>query len=287
MTEAMQQAALGAPSRPSFPEGTPLLEVCHASCGYSPGRPVIKGVSFTVEPGEVVCVLGANGIGKTTLFKSILGYLPLLGGAVRIHGKDIGKVSRAEMARAVGYVPQAHVPPFPFTVGDVVTMGRTAHLSLFAAPSRKDEAIAFDALEKLGIGGLFERPYTEISGGERQLVLIARALAQEASMLVMDEPVANLDFGNQVRILEGIGDLAASGLAVFMTTHFPDHALQASTKCIIIESVDTFTIGKAEAVITPGLLKRIYNIDAEVTTVQTAAGPVRVCLPLMRKGRVL
>jgi len=291
MTRGTQKIAPTVKSKTAYPElshpEAPVLEVRQACCGYAPGQPVVKEISFTVEPGEIVCVLGANGIGKTTLFKSILGHLPLLGGAVRIQGKDIGKISRPEMARVIGYVPQAHVPPFPFTVGDVVTMGRTAHLSLFSAPSRNDELIALGALEKLGIAGLFERPYTEISGGERQLVLIARALAQETTMLLMDEPIANLDFGNQVRILEQIRDLAASGLAIFMTTHFPDHALQSSTKCIIIESADTFTIGQAEVVITQDLLKRIYNIDAEVITVETAAGPTRVCLPLMRKGRAL
>ncbi len=272
------------PQKTTVANGTSLLEACDVSCGYQADTPIICNINFTVKPGDIVCVLGPNGVGKTTLFKSILGQLPLITGTIQLLGKDISKISHTDIARIIGYVPQAHVPPFPFSVGDVVAMGRTAHLSLFSAPSLDDELIAFEALEKLGISKLYERPYTEISGGERQLVLIARALAQQTTMLIMDEPTANLDFGNQVRVLERIEDLAASGFALLMTTHFPDHALQCSTSCILLESPETYTAGPAEEIITAESLQRVYGIDAEVQTVTTAAGPEKICLPLLRKG---
>ncbi len=270
--------------RTSDPETSALMSVRSISCGYEMEHPVIDSITFDVAQGEVVCVLGPNGVGKTTLFKSILGQLPLFSGSVYLDGQDIKKVSQKHLAQTIAYVPQAHVPPFPFLVGDVVAMGRTAHLSLFAMPSTNDDFLAHEALEKLGIADLYARPYTEISGGERQLVLIARALAQQTKMLVMDEPTANLDFGNQVRVLERICDLAADGLAILMTTHFPDHALQCSSKCIVLESPESYTIGRAEKVITSESLRRIYGIEAEVKSFQTLHGIERACLPCVRKG---
>jgi iron complex transport system ATP-binding protein len=143
-------------------------------------------------------------------------------------------------ARLIGYVPQSHAPPFPFKALDVVTMGRTAHISLFSAPSKNDVEIAEASLESVGAAHLADRVYTEISGGERQLVLIARALAQQPQTLIMDEPTANLDFGNQVKTLALIGRLAEMGLAIILTTHFPEHAFMCSSKVAMIKNRDVF-----------------------------------------------
>ena len=175
------------------------LRVEKLSFGY--GRMIVgNDVSFTLDAGEVLCLLGPNGAGKTTLFKTILGLVPPLGGTVMADGAAIHQWSRQSLARVFGYVPQAQLGFFPFTIREVVLMGRTARIGLFGTPSARDGEIADELLRLLNIDNLADRPYTDVSGGERQLALIARALAQEPQVLVMDEPTASLDFGNQVRV---------------------------------------------------------------------------------------
>src|SRR5580693_543150 len=161
--------------------------------GYS-DRVVGRGLEVGLDEGEVLALLGPNGSGKTTLLKTLLGILAPLAGAVLIDGRPVAGYSAPERARRIAYVPQAHVPSFAFTVETVVLMGRTAHGNLFSAPSAADRAVAQRTLERFGIAALKARPYTMISGGERQLVLLARALAQEPQFIVLDEPTASLDF---------------------------------------------------------------------------------------------
>ena len=205
------------------------LEIERANCGYG-GKPVVEDVSLSLDSGDVLCLLGANGSGKTTLFKAILGLLRLNGGRILVDGADTASWPQRRLARTLAYVPQAHTPPFPFAVRDVVLMARTAHLGLFGSPSRRDAAIAEDAMETLGVSHLAHARYTEISGGERQLVLIARAVAQQSEFLIMDEPTSNLDFGNQVRVLRRVKELAGRKLGLLMTTHFPDHAFLCASR---------------------------------------------------------
>lgn len=255
-----------------------MLEIRNATCGYNHNA-VVNNISFSVSKGEVICILGANGIGKTTLFKSILGSLALLNGEILLNNKNIRSISNSELARSIGYVPQAHTPPFPFSVLDVVVMGRTAHLSIFSSPSQADMNIAKKALNTLNISHLEDKIYTEISGGERQLVLIARALAQNPEILIMDEPTANLDFGNQINILNTITSLAKEGLSVVLTTHFPDHVFFCSTKVVVIKSENEVLVGKAEEVITQELLKTIYGIKIAVKKLTLNNRDAVVCVP--------
>lgn len=168
------------------------FEVRNASCGYG-GAAILNDITLSVESGHILCLLGPNGVGKTTLFKSMLGFLKLLGGEILIDGENTSGWQARRLAQTVGYVPQVHTPPFPFTVLDVVAMGRIAHLGLFGTPGARDMQIAEENLEHLGISYLRDKIYTEISGGERQMVLIARALAQDPKILVMDEPKAVQD----------------------------------------------------------------------------------------------
>ncbi len=244
--------------------------------GYR-GKPVGRGVTIEIRSGEVLCLLGPNGGGKTTLMKTLLGLLPPQQGAVRLDGEDVASWSRQRLARIIGYVPQAHAAFFPFTVTDIVLMGRSAHIGLFAAPSRADHEIAGRALEMLGIGHLADRIYTEISGGERQLVLIARALAQQPRILVMDEPTASLDFGNQVRVLRQIASLARSGIAVVFSTHDPDHVVLCGDRVALLHGGRLEEIGAPEAVITPASLKRLYGVDVQV--VDLPDHRTRTCVP--------
>jgi iron complex transport system ATP-binding protein len=231
--------------------------------GYRRKR-IGQGIDLDIREGEVLCLLGPNGGGKTTLMKTLLGLLPALGGKVTLEGEDIGQFSRARLARIVGYVPQAGTAFFPFTVLDVVLMGRVAHIGLFASPGARDVAAADKALAALGIGHLRDRIYTEISGGERQLALISRALAQEPRLLVMDEPTASLDFGNQLRVLDHITALARHGMAVVLSTHDPDHVFLCGDRAALLYGGRLAAIGPPAEVITPETLAALYGVEVEV-----------------------
>ncbi len=252
------------------------LDVRNLAFGY-PGRDVGRDVSFSISGGDVVCVLGPNGGGKTTLFRTLLGLLRPHGGSVAIDGTDIGTLSRRAMAQRAGYVPQAHAGYFPFTVRDVVLMGRTAHLGLFAVPSSRDRAVAEEALDTLRIAHLADRIYTQISGGERQLTLVARALAQESHLIVMDEPTANLDFGNQVRVLERIKALAGQGIGILFSSHDPDHAFLCADRVILIHDGRLAAMGTPRETITSENLRTLYGIDVQIADVGPQGRPV--CVP--------
>jgi iron complex transport system ATP-binding protein len=193
------------------------------------GRRVGQGVSLALEAGEVLCLLGPNGGGKTTLLKTLVGLKPALGGTVALEGEPLAGVSAARRARRIGFVPQSAPSSFSFTVREMVLMGRAAHRRLFAQATAADGAAADAALERVGAGFLAERAFTAISGGERQMVLIARALAQQPRLLVLDEPTASLDFANQDKVLTLLAELAAEGLAVLFSTHHPDQAFAVGT----------------------------------------------------------
>lgn len=252
------------------------IELKSLTFGYR-GRDVGHAENLSLRQGEVLALLGANGAGKTTLFKTMLGLLPVKAGEVLLDGKPLSAWSRRERAQRIAYVPQAQTAPFPFTVRDVVLMGRAAHLSAFALPGEHDRAIAEAALESLGIAGLADTPCTEISGGERQLALIARALAQQARIIVMDEPTANLDYGNQMRLLAHIRTLAGEGLAIVLSTHNPDHALQVADRVALLKDGTLMALGPPAQTLTPETLKSLYGIDVVVGMVPGSSA--LVCAP--------
>jgi iron complex transport system ATP-binding protein len=255
------------------------LEAKHLDFGYRDKR-VGSDVSLALEAGEVLCLLGPNGSGKTTLFKTMLGLLPSQGGAVLIDDVELGSRARADVARLVSYVPQAHAAFFAFTVEEVVLMGRTAHLGLFSSPSRRDREAALAAIARMQIAHLADSIYTRISGGERQLTLIARALAQDARIIVMDEPTANLDFGNQVRVLQHIQSLAQSGIGVLLSTHDPDHAFICAHRVAMLHEGHLARLGAPAATITPDSLREIYGVEVAVVRVAVGEGVERpVCVP--------
>ena len=246
-----------------------MLEVDALAFGF-PGRTVGRDVSFSVAAGEVMCVLGPNGGGKTTLFRTILGLLEKHGGAVRIDGAALETLERGEIARRAGYVPQGHAAYFAYTVREFVLMGRTAHLGVFSAPGKGDLAVANRALEALGVAHLADQPVTEISGGERQLALVARALAQEPKLLVLDEPTASLDFGNQGKVMREIRALAASGHGVLFTTHDPNHALRAADRAYLLRGGERIAEGEVREILTRERLEALYG--APVQTITDASG---------------
>ena len=256
---------------------TPRLVVEDLSYGY-PGRVVGHHVGFTLAGGEVLCVLGRNGEGKSTLFKTILGLLPPRAGAVLVDGEPISGWSPRRRALSFGYVPQNSGGAFPFTVVELVLMGRTAHRGAFAAPSAADRKAADETMAALGIAHLAEREWLRISGGERQLAVLARALAQEPQILVLDEPTANLDFGNQVRVLEIVRRLAEThGISVLLSTHHPGQAFACADRVAVLAGGELLRIGTPAEVVTPETLRACYSVDVAVLPVGDER--YRVCVP--------
>lgn len=240
--------------------------------GY-PDRTVGRGLDVALSTGEVLALLGPNGGGKTTLLKTLLGLLKPKAGEVRLGDKPLDNYSIRERARVVAYVPQVHISTFAFTVETVVMMGRTAHGSLFSRPSGQDRAVAQAALERFGIAALASRPYTMISGGERQLVLLARALAQEPQFIVLDEPTASLDFGNQGKVMREIRALAKSGHGVLFTTHDPNHALRAADRAYLLREGTRIADGPVATVLSREQLEALYRATVERLT-DRASGAV-------------
>ena len=255
-----------------------MLAVDSLAFGY-PHHTVGRGVSFALDAGEVMCVLGPNGSGKTTLLRTLLGLLPLHEGKILFNGKDFSSFPRREIARFAGYVPQAHQPYFAYSVRDMVLMGRSAHLGTFSMPGTHDREVAARVLESLGISQLADRPVTEISAGERQLALVARALAQEPRLLVMDEPTASLDFGNQVRVLERIAALAAGGISILFSTHDPDHAFLAAQRALLLAEGRVLALGAPREVIRADTLQRLYHVAVRVVPLE---GGGHTCLPALK-----
>ncbi len=248
-----------------------LIELKGASFGYD-HQDIFKDINFKIGKGEIFCIIGPNGCGKTTLLDSILGILKLKGGDVLINGGSIQKMRPHEIARQVAYIPQIHTKTFPYTVMDVVLMGRAAYTGIFSSPTEEDAAVAEEALQLVGLIRLKDRPYTRLSGGEGQLVMIARALAQKTPVLIMDEPTAHLDFKHELTVLETIVQLISeTGLSIIMATHFPNHAFyfennNIKTSVALMEQRTFSLVGRPTDIISEENLMMLYNINAKVVT---------------------
>ncbi|TDR93206.1 ABC transporter ATP-binding protein [Enterovirga rhinocerotis] len=251
-----------------------ILEGRGLAIGY-PGRRVGEGLDMALAAGRATALLGPNGGGKTTLLKTLLGLIPPLAGEVRLDGVPLAAIPIRERARRIAYVPQSQGAGFGFTVFETVLMGRTAFASPFARPSTSDEEAARTAIARLGIVRLAERPITEISGGERQLTLIARALAAEPAVVLLDEPTASLDFGNQGRVLREIGALREAGLAVLFTTHDPNQALRHADAVAAIRDGRMIESGPARDILLRERLERLYGTPVE----EVREGERRAFLP--------
>ncbi|MBX3611347.1 MAG: ABC transporter ATP-binding protein [Hydrogenophaga sp.] len=236
-----------------------LLEATDLQVGY--GSRVVAAVpSVQLHAGEVVALLGPNGGGKTTLLKTLLGLLPPLAGEVRLDDRALRDWSLPARAQWLGYVPQGQASTFGYSALQMVLMGRTAHLGLLARPGARDEAIAHEALERLGVAHLADRSVHRMSGGERQLVLIARALAQQPRAVLLDEPTASLDFGNQGRVLHAVRALADQGLGVLFTTHDPNQALRHADRALLLGDGRLLAQGPVSEVVTSAGLAALYGV---------------------------
>jgi iron complex transport system ATP-binding protein len=253
----------------------PLIKVEGVSFGYTQ-KTVLNDITFGISEGEIVTLLGPNGCGKSTLIKIILGLLRPVKGRIFFNGKDIARLSSKFLAKEIAYVPQIHKSSFPYTVMDVVLMGRIPHKTFFFKYSKSDMAIANDAIERLSIPHLADRAYTEISGGERQLTLIARALAQGAKTFIMDEPASGLDYGNQLILLDQTIKLSREGYTFIKSTHSPEHALWVADRAIMIKNGSIMADGKCDDIIDNNNLFNLYNARVNVLKLNSS---LKVCVP--------
>lgn len=236
-----------------------IAQANQLAIGYK-GKALIEGLSFSIEQGQIICLLGANGCGKTTLMRTLLGLLPSITGEITIADKPLNTWSPTELAKVVAYVPQASHIPFSFNVIDMVMMGRGAHLSFFSMPNKQDKAMAIETLDMLSLSHLAHRTFDTLSGGEKQMVLIARALVQQPKLLIMDEPAASLDFGNQIKLLTQVKALKNLGISVFMSTHHPQHAATLADDVILLTPHTPVRQDKPQHLLTPDNLAHLYGV---------------------------
>ena len=250
------------------------IRVEHLSFSYG-SREVLKDISFNIQPGEFVSVLGCNGAGKSTLFRCMLGLQRGYGGTVTIDGRDVKSMSAKEIAGYAAYIPQSSSPAFNYSVEDMVLFGTTSGVGSLSAPGKKEMERVDSALERMGIEDLRLRCYHHLSGGERQLVIIARAIAQNAGILLLDEPTASLDFGNQMRVLRQVRSLADEGYTVIQTTHNPEHSYMFSDRILALKDGEILSCGTPGDVIVPDVMSSIYGLDVRVESLYEDR--MRVC----------
>lgn len=253
------------------------IDVERLSFSYGRHR-VLDDVSFRIPDNTLVNVLGPNGVGKSTLFRCILCLNGGWTGKIRVNGKDLRNLSVRDRSREVAYIPQSHSSTYDYDALDVVLMSAGGRVGLFGAPKRAHVDAAWEALERVGIAHLGHRPYTRISGGEQQLVLIARALAQNARTIIMDEPTSALDYGNTVRVLSTVRQLAREGMSIVQSTHQPDQAFLYADQTLVLNDGRVHAFGDPKDVITRELVSTIYDVDVEVNSLY--GDKVRVCVPV-------
>jgi iron complex transport system ATP-binding protein len=239
-----------------------MLSAQHITFAYT--QPVLRDISVEIAAGEVLFLLGRNGCGKTTLMRCLSGILQPDSGSVRLNGRDIQTIPPAERARQVGLIPQIHSPAFAYTVHDIVLMGRAPHLRLFDKPGKADHAAADEALERVGMLEFRDRPYTQLSGGQRQMVMIARGLTQQCAILLMDEPDAHLDPRNQHIIMDIVRGLIRDNLTFVISSHTPNHALAYADRVLLMVEGHPLALGVPSETLTEPLLSRAYDLEMEI-----------------------
>ncbi len=253
-----------------------MIEVRELSFAYS-GRQVLRDVSFEANEREFISILGSNGVGKSTLFKCMLNLLKDYSGTVTVDGRDTRTMSVRELARHIAYIPQMSASSFNYSVEDIVLMGTTSALGLVRAPGREETRRAEEAMERMGILALRKRCFHHISGGEKQLAIIARALAQNAKYLLLDEPSSALDFGNQLLILRQAKALTKEGYCVIQSTHDPEKAYMFSDRIIAMKNGSVLTQGTSSQVLTAENVRALYGIEVDENRI--LGDRVRVFVP--------
>ena len=257
----------------------PKIEVVNGSFSYNHKENIWENVNLQVNEGECVCLLGANGCGKTTLLHTMCGAHPITGGQVLVNGKNIQDYAITELAQTVGIVYQDHTVSFPYTSLEVVRMGRAPYLGMFQTPGREDTLLAYEIMKELGIADIADKSYSKISGGQRQLVLIARTLCQQPDVILFDEPTSHLDFKNQAIVMKTLQKLSDKGMTIVMTSHFPSHAWQVGTKVVLMGKKGIVAQGAPEEIMTEEHLSNIYDVKVRIVNKQTEGSKAFFCEP--------
>ena len=256
-----------------------MLKVNSLTSGYDKKK-VIENISFSAKSGDMVYIIGANGSGKTTLLNNLIGYKKFWSGSIKYNGTGIEELSIADRAKLVSYIPQHHVPAFNYSVRDVVIMGRAGRISFFDAPKKSDYDLVDEALKMLGIGNFGEKEYTRLSGGERQLVLIARAICQQAEVIIMDEPMQSLDFVNQAMVQRASRLLALQGRCIIMSTHTTISNYEKEDKVLLMHKNGTAIFGKIEEVLNQKNAQTAFGANIElIHNTDRTGGRHITCLP--------
>lgn len=259
-------------------ELNPIINIENLHFAYSKNK-ILDGINFYINRGEVVSLLGPNGCGKSTLIKLMLKLIHASSGEIWLNKKNIRKSTHKEIASHVAYIPQYHNVPFNYSVLEMVMMGRVSKLGFFGMPSKIDYDIAHEAMRKIGIENLANKAFGQLSGGQKQMVLLARAFTQEVDTFIMDEPVSGLDYGNQIRLLETISTLSDQGYTFLKTTHYPDHALMVSSRVVVMNNGKIISNGNPKDVINPDMISNVYGVEADFIE----HGEHTRCIPVFNK----
>lgn len=261
------------------------LSVKNGFFSYSLSRRVLNDISYKVSSGELVAILGPNGAGKTTLLKCTMGLLGWRGGKSELNGKAIDKMTPRELFSQVAYVPQAKANTPSYLTEEMVLLGLGSRIGLFRQPTKDDVEKAISTMERLGIEYLKGKRCSEISGGELQMVLIARAMVGDPAIIVLDEPESNLDFKNQLMVMETLSSLKKSGVACLFNTHFPSHALQYADKALMLGKDGKALFGEVDEIITEPNVENFFGVRALISEIATSEGLVRDVVPLSLKKK--
>lgn len=254
-----------------------MLEVVNLSCGYK-DKVILEDISITAEKGDIVCILGPNGSGKSTLIKTIVGLIPSIKGEILVNQLSMNNLSWSKRAKIMSYIPQTFSSVFQYKVIDIVLMGRTSYVGFLTEPSKRDIEIAERSIEILNIYYLRDKVYSQISGGERQLVKIAQALTQESKIIVMDEPTNSLDLGNQNTILNHLKVCSKLGITIIMATHYPEQALYYGTKALLVKDKNVIEVNKPKINLKEEQLQNLYNINMKIIEVDINGETRKICL---------
>lgn len=248
--------------------------------GGRDARPVLRDISFSAQPGDLVAILGPNGAGKTTLLRCTMGFLRWRAGRSLLDGQDIRTLGQRQLWRSLAYVPQAKNAAIGYTVEEMVLLGCGSHYGLLSQPRQGDVDRVRAILDQLHLTKLLGERCDQISGGELQMVLIARALAAQPRILILDEPESNLDFKNQLLVLDTMSRLAADGMTCIFNTHYPAHALQRANRALLLDAAGNALFGETRRVVSPENIRRAFGVEAVIGQVETPGSIVQDVIPL-------
>ena len=256
------------------------LEIVNGTFAYDKTRTVLDRINMRAESGDLIAILGPNGAGKTTLLRTMMDFLHWQSGESLLDGVDIRKIPQKQLWQKIAYVPQAKSVVSSYTCREMLLLGRASHLSAFSKPAPADIERVECIAEKLHVSGLLDKKCSQISGGELQMVLIGRALAAEPTVLILDEPESNLDFKNQLIVLETMTELAASGMTCIFNTHYPAHALQRANKSLILCRDGSYIFGRTAEIVTEQNIERAFGVKAVIGEIETDTTMLRNVVPV-------